>query len=43
MSNKVKPIQVRDVIIAHQVLKDVVVKTPLQRDTILSDKYDCNV
>ncbi|UOQ85752.1 threonine ammonia-lyase IlvA [Gracilibacillus salinarum] len=43
MSTKVNPIQVRDIIIANQVLKDVVVKTPLQRDSILSDKYDCNV
>ncbi|GAE91460.1 threonine dehydratase biosynthetic [Gracilibacillus boraciitolerans JCM 21714] len=43
MSTKVNPIQVRDIIIANQVLKDVVVKTPLQRDPILSEKYDCNV
>lgn len=43
MSTKVNPIQVRDIIIANQVLKDVVVKTPLQRDAILSEKYDCNV
>ncbi|WP_163539276.1 threonine ammonia-lyase IlvA [Gracilibacillus sp. YIM 98692] len=43
MSTKVNPIQVRDIIIANQVLKDVVVKTPLQRDPILSDRYQCNV
>ncbi|ENH97009.1 threonine dehydratase [Gracilibacillus halophilus YIM-C55.5] len=43
MSTKVNPIQVRDIIISNQVLKDVVVKTPLQRDTILSEKYQCNV
>ncbi|MFC4387577.1 threonine ammonia-lyase IlvA [Gracilibacillus marinus] len=43
MSTKVNPIQVRDIIIANQVLKDVVVKTPLQLDPILSEKYECNV
>ncbi|RCW63753.1 threonine ammonia-lyase IlvA [Saliterribacillus persicus] len=43
MSAKVNPIQVRDIIIANQVLKDVVVKTPLQKDAILSEKYQCNV
>lgn len=43
MTKRVNPIQVRDVIIANQVLKDVVVKTPLQLDPILSEKYECNV
>ncbi|WP_054859421.1 threonine ammonia-lyase IlvA [Gracilibacillus sp. JCM 18860] len=43
MSTKVNPIQVRDIIIANQVLKDVVIKTPLQLDSILSEKYQCNV
>ncbi|KJB87480.1 threonine dehydratase [Paenibacillus sp. E194] len=28
---------------AHHVLKEVIVRTPLQRDPILSAKYDCNV
>ncbi|WP_186577312.1 threonine ammonia-lyase IlvA [Aquibacillus kalidii] len=43
MSTKVNPIQIKDIIIANQVLKDIVVKTPLQRDTILSERYQCNV
>ncbi|MRH42556.1 threonine ammonia-lyase IlvA [Aquibacillus halophilus] len=43
MSTKLNPIQIKDIIIANQVLKDIVVKTPLQKDTILSDRYDCNV
>lgn len=43
MSTKVNPIQVKDIIIANQVLKDIVVKTPLQKDPILSEKYQCNV
>ncbi|PYZ95172.1 threonine dehydratase [Salipaludibacillus keqinensis] len=36
-------VQVKDILIAHQVLKDVVVNTPLQRDSILSEKYSANV
>lgn len=36
-------VQVKDILIAHQVLKDIVVKTPLQREAILSEKYNCNV
>ncbi|CQR47568.1 L-threonine dehydratase biosynthetic IlvA [Paraliobacillus sp. PM-2] len=43
MSTKVSTIQIKDIIIAHQKLKDVVQKTPLQRDPILSEKYQCNV
>ncbi|AOM83012.1 threonine ammonia-lyase IlvA [Salisediminibacterium beveridgei] len=34
---------VRDILIAHQNLKDVVVNTPLQRDQILSERYEANV
>ncbi|QDP40342.1 threonine ammonia-lyase IlvA [Radiobacillus deserti] len=43
MSTKLKSIDVKDIIIAHQNLKDIVVKTPLQKDTILSERYNCNV
>lgn len=45
MSTKVNvsAVQIKDIIIAHQKLKDVVVKTPLQRDPILSERYQCNV
>lgn len=43
MSTKVSTVQIKDIIIAHQKLKDVVQKTPLQRDPILSEKYQCNV
>ncbi|MDL4839591.1 threonine ammonia-lyase IlvA [Aquibacillus rhizosphaerae] len=43
MSTKLNAIQIKDIIIANQVLKDVVVKTPLQRDTILSERYQCNI
>ncbi|GGM41500.1 L-threonine dehydratase [Paraliobacillus quinghaiensis] len=43
MSTKVNTIQIKDIIIAQQMLKDVVRKTPLQKDAILSEKYQCNV
>lgn len=36
-------IQVEDIIIAYQTLKDVIIKTPLQRNEILSNRYGCNV
>ncbi|PXW91835.1 L-threonine ammonia-lyase [Streptohalobacillus salinus] len=36
-------IDVKDIVIAHQLIKDVVKKTPLIKDPILSEKYDCNV
>ncbi|MBU9723587.1 MULTISPECIES: threonine ammonia-lyase IlvA [Bacillaceae] len=38
-----KKIQIEDIIKAHQALKEVVVKTPLQKDEILSERYECNV
>ncbi len=38
--NKVK---IEDIIVANHVLKDVIQRTPLQRNQILSDRYDCNV
>lgn len=43
MSDKAHTIDVKDIIIAHQRIKDVVTKTPLLLDPILSEKYDCNV
>ncbi|WP_026673093.1 threonine ammonia-lyase IlvA [Alkalihalobacterium bogoriense] len=36
-------IQLEDIIIANQTLKDVVVHTPLQKNQVLSERYDCNV
>ena len=36
-------IQVEDILIANQLLKDVVVHTPLQKNELLSEKYDCRV
>jgi len=36
-------IQIEDIIRANLVLKDVVNKTPLQKNEVLSKRYDCNV
>lgn len=38
-----KRVQVENVLIAHQLLKDVVKHTPLEKDDFLSKKYDCTV
>lgn len=43
MSKTISKVQVEDIIIANQVLKEIVVHTPLQRNEILSDRYNCNV
>lgn len=43
MSSKVNTVQIKDIIIAQKNLKDVVRTTPLQKDAILSEKYECNV
>ncbi len=42
-NTKVNPIQVQDILVAHNALKDVVTQTPLQRNEILSKRYACNV
>lgn len=36
-------VTVADIMVANQALKDVIVKTPLQRNEILSARYGCNV
>ncbi|QRY38169.1 threonine ammonia-lyase IlvA [Bacillus sp. PDNC022] len=36
-------IQVKDILKAHQNLKDVVIHTPLQKNERLSERYECNV
>lgn len=38
-----KCVQVENVLIAHQLLKDVVKHTPLEKDDFLSKKYGCTV
>ncbi|MCG7408101.1 threonine ammonia-lyase IlvA [Paenibacillus sp. ACRRX] len=36
-------VMMEHIVRAHHVLKEVIVRTPLQRDPILSARYDCNV
>lgn len=45
MSQKLtsKPVGMEDIVYAHHVLKDVIVRTPLQKNKVLSDRYDCQV
>ncbi len=43
MSKTISKIHVEDIIKANQALKDVVVQTPLQKDPILSERYDCHL
>lgn len=41
--SETKNVQVEDILIANQLLKDVVAHTPLQKNDRLSEKYHCNV
>jgi len=43
VETEIKPVHVEDILIAYQLLKDVVAHTPLQRNERLSEKYDCHV
>lgn len=43
MSKSIQAVDVKDVMIAYQRIKDVVKRTPLQKDNILSERYNCNV
>ena len=36
-------IQLEDIMVAYQELKDIVAHTPLQKNKRLSDKYECNI
>lgn len=38
-----KTVGMEDIVRAHHVLREVIVRTPLQRDAVLSAKYGCNV
>ena len=40
---KKKWLQVEDIVIAYQHLKDIVTHTPLQKNERLSEKYNCNL
>jgi threonine dehydratase len=43
MTKQLKKLQLEDIIIANQVIKDVVTQTPLQLDPVLSERYQCSV
>ncbi|WP_163100914.1 threonine ammonia-lyase IlvA [Peribacillus alkalitolerans] len=43
MTNIKKGVQVEDILIAYQQLKEIVSHTPLQKNDVLSEKYQCNV
>lgn len=43
MSKVISRVKVEDIIIANQTLKDVIVKTPLQKNKLLSDRYGANI
>ncbi|GAA3314555.1 hypothetical protein GCM10020331_007370 [Ectobacillus funiculus] len=43
MRNVKEAIKIEDILVAYSTLKDVVYNTQLQRDPILSERYDCNV
>ncbi|MGM1049864.1 MAG: threonine ammonia-lyase IlvA [Bacillota bacterium] len=38
-----KTVGMEDIVRAHHVLREVIIRTPLQRDVVLSAKYGCNV
>ncbi|MBP3041398.1 threonine ammonia-lyase IlvA [Bacillaceae bacterium Marseille-Q3522] len=40
---KKKWVQLEDILIAYQHLKDIVTHTPLQKNELLSEKYQCNL
>lgn len=42
-NSETKTVQVEDILIANQLLKDVVKHTPLQKNERLSEQYGCNV
>ena len=42
-NSETKKLHVEDILIAYQLLKDVVAHTPLQKNDRLSEKYDCHV
>nr|WP_154657962.1 threonine ammonia-lyase IlvA [Fictibacillus gelatini] len=43
MTKVLSKVRIEDIVIANQVLKDVVDQTPLQKNEILSNRYNCNV
>ncbi|MGQ3480717.1 threonine ammonia-lyase IlvA [Paenibacillus sp. TY11] len=42
-SDTLSTVGMEDIVRAHHMLREVIVRTPLQRDAVLSAKYNCNV
>lgn len=42
-ADKPRTVSMEDIVRAHHVLREVIVRTPLQRDPVLSARYECNV
>ena len=42
-TNEQRAVHVEDILKAYQTLKDVVIHTPLQKNELLSEKYECDV
>lgn len=38
-----KRVRMEDIVAAHHTLKDIIRQTPLEKDRVLSEKYDCEV
>ena len=43
VSKALTKIKVEDIVVANQTLKDVIIKTPLQKNELLSARYGCNI
>lgn len=43
VSNEQSSLQVKDILMASQTIKDVISPTPLQYDHLLSERYDCKI
>jgi len=43
VQNVKERVKIEDILMAHNCMKDIVMKTPLQRDKVLSEKYECEV
>ncbi|TYR81162.1 threonine ammonia-lyase IlvA [Priestia megaterium] len=43
VDSQTKYVHLEDIMIANQMIKDVVVHTPLQRNDVLSERYECNI
>ncbi|KEK22969.1 threonine ammonia-lyase IlvA [Bacillus gaemokensis] len=43
VQNVKERVKIEDILVAHNHMKDIINTTPLQRDSVLSEKYECDV